>query len=56
MKPVAAGTTRRAGGWGNDDVLALRAASNLAVAAEPASIPCSSRSSWSTRAVLMAGS
>lgn len=34
MKPVAAGATLRAGGWGNDDVVALRAASTLAVAAE----------------------
>lgn len=34
MKPVAAGATLRAGVWANDDVLALRAASTLAVAAE----------------------
>ncbi|MES3010961.1 MAG: dethiobiotin synthase [Pseudomonadota bacterium] len=31
MKPVAAGATRTAHGWVNDDTLALRAASSLAV-------------------------
>lgn len=34
MKPVAAGVAESAGGWSNDDVVALRAASSLAVASE----------------------
>ncbi len=42
MKPVAAGGVQRGGVWVNEDVLALRAASNLAVPAEldnPVALP-----------------